>query len=100
MIARMDGPRFRNLSPSFDDEKKKLGIKHDTGEVFRGLWDAGNARAIEEFERENPGIRQEFETLISMLPDANDPEKSEYPFAASVVLIRDGNMEVLGRSTN
>ncbi len=54
-----------------------------------------------DFEKWKPQISKEFDQLIALLPNPDDPKKEEFPMAASVVRITaDGKLELLARCTN
>lgn len=96
----MKEPNLQNFGQKFYDFKKTEGIESDRGKMLEGLWLEEQARNIRQFEGEHPGISQEFDELIRLLPDADNPSKEEFPFAASVVRVTDGKIEVLARSLN
>ena len=97
----MEGSRFQNFDRNYHTWKNEQEIKSDPDQILEGLWSLEQEREIKKFEHAYPGISNEFDTLISLLPDPDKPEKSEFPFAASVVRItKDGKMEVLARSAN
>jgi tRNA(Arg) A34 adenosine deaminase TadA len=99
-VLSMEG-LSHNLNPDFKSWKREKGIESDTGDVLLGLHDEARGRKIKEFEMEHLGISQEFDRLISLLPDPDSYKKDEFPFAASVVrMTNDGKIEVLARSTN
>ena len=97
----MSDPESHKFNQDFQTWKKEQGITSDLGEILEGShsWEQGSE--IQNFEKKYPGISNEFDLLISLLPDPNNPHKSEFPFAASVVrMTENGKMEVLARSTN
>jgi len=97
----MDNLRFHNLGKNFNNWKDERGIEHDTGELLEGAWMAVEERKVKEFERAYPGIREELDKLLSLLPDPNNPDKKEFPFAASVFrMTEEGKIEVLARTKN
>ncbi|HCC05846.1 TPA: hypothetical protein DEP94_00555 [Candidatus Nomurabacteria bacterium] len=95
------GSNFQNFNPDFGDYKKRTGITSDAGGLLEGLWSMERDRNIAKLERDYPGIGVEFDKLIELLPDAEDPGKIEFPFASAVLRKnKDGKMEVLARSMN
>jgi len=89
-----------NLGQDFSSYKRDSGIHADPGGALEGLWHQEMQSKVRELETSYPGISQEFERLIESLPDPDDPKKSEFPFAASVVRVTNGQLEVLARATN
>jgi len=89
-----------NLGEPYSDYKRSIGIQSDPGGTIEGLWQQEMRSKVQKLERDYPGIGEEFERLIDSLPNPDNPKKSEFPYAASVVIMTDGKLEVLARATN
>ncbi len=85
---------------SITDFKKANSIDGDPDGILEQQWLLERKRRIEAFEAQYPGIREEFEKLISLLPDPDNPNKEEFPFAASIVTMQEGRLKVLASATN
>lgn len=97
----MNRPKFHNFSEDWQSHRKKKGIQHDPNETIEGLWSEEKGRELKKFEDTYPGISDAFDRLIALLPDPHAPEKSEYPFAASVVRVgAGGKIEEVARTEN
>lgn len=81
--------------------KKYEGAPSWVQEYLEGLDYMKDERHIEALEKEWPGIGEIFDQIIRMLPDPDDPNKSEFPFSAAVIKKdREGKARVLAMSTN
>ncbi|MEI6326771.1 MAG: nucleoside deaminase [Candidatus Roizmanbacteria bacterium] len=96
----MSESTHQDFSQDFARYKSAAGVNSDPGGALEGLWSEEHERLIREFEASHPGLSQEFDELLGQLPNPDDPEKTEFPFAASVVRYVNGAIEVLARSTN